>query len=90
MYKLTSQRMILIEPNNESLECTSPMTTYGIARPPSITRPKMTKFHRSVTYCAPSLWASLTNEVKLLNNTDRFDSAVRKIVWSKMATLSKI
>lgn len=93
MYKVMFKRMLKSEHkdgNIEHIEHIRPLTRYSVARPPTITRPKTSKFHRSVTYSAPSLWASLPNEVKLLDDPDKFDSAVRKLVQTELETLPRI
>lgn len=65
-------------------------TRYGNARPPTFTRPRATKFQKSVTYQAPSLWAALPNGIKNENDRCKFDIAFKKIVEAKMATLNSI
>lgn len=90
MYKIMFKRMVNTECDTEIIECTRPLTRYGTARPPIITHPKTTKFHRSVTYTAPFLWASLPNEVKLINDPDKFNCAVRKLIHAELTTLTRV
>lgn len=84
------KRMLKSECKDGNIGCNRPSTRYSVARPPNITHPKTSKFHRSVTYSAPFLWASLPNEIKLLNDPDKFGSAVKKLIQVELESLSKV
>lgn len=90
MYKFMFKRMAISHDNYGNTNCIRPSTRYGVARPPNIIHPKTSKFHRSVTYLAPFLWASLPNETKLLDDPDKFNSAVRKLIHTELEALSSI
>lgn len=90
MCKLMFKRMLNAERVTGTITHTRPSTRYGVSRPPVFTHPKTSKFLRSVTYSAPLLWASLPNELKVLNDPGKFNSAVRKLVQAEIETLSRI
>lgn len=61
------------------------ITKYGAAKPPPFDSPRSARFLNSITYQSSVLWANLPNNVKRLDDRDKFNREVTKIVWAEFS-----